>query len=248
MTLRLKLIIVNSVIVLILFGISEWWIYSHTVALLEQHESILVETVDYNIALAKLQETRETMVSRVTIMRLLLLAATLLSVVAGVNYVWYKFITGPFRQLQAQINIMGRGTWDAPVVVDGSDEIAELATAVNQLGKELATTVKHINTSSQLSAFALVGNRLVRQINIARGQILSALETLRRAGRSGNSASDQVLVTLESANSSLASIERHFDTAFDRQLEKVTGQFQASGPPPVPESDPNARVRLAIDN
>lgn len=225
-SLRVKLIIVTSAIVVMLFGISEWFSYMQTSALLEQHEAILVETTDHTLALAKLQETKGRMFSRVTAMRLLHAVLTLFAAVAALNYVWYKLIFGPVQRLQSQVTSMGRGTWDASVSVEGKDEIAELAAAFNQLGNQLATTVRHINTSSQLSAFALIGNRLIRQINIARGQVVAALEILKKSDRQTHSAPEGLAESLEGAIASLGSIERHFETAFERQLQKVTAQFQ----------------------
>jgi methyl-accepting chemotaxis protein len=230
MSLRLKLILVTSGIVLMLFGISEWLSYRQTSALLEQHEAILIETADHTLALAKLQETKGRMFSHVTAMRILHAVVTLLAAVVALNYVWYRVIYGPIHNLLSQINIMGRGTWSAAVRVDGTDEIAELATAFNHLGTQLAETVRSINTSSRLSAFALVGNRMVRQINIARGQIVTAIGLLQKSGCRECQSTDAVLAALEGANSSLGSVERHFETAFERQFEKVSAEFRDARP------------------
>jgi methyl-accepting chemotaxis protein len=217
---------VTTGIVLVLFGTSEWLSYRQTSALLEQHEAILIETADHNIALAKLQETKGKMFSRITMMRILHAVLTLIAAVAALNYVWYKVIYHPIRHLLSQINIMGRGTWDSTIPVRRKDEIGELATAFNDLGVKLSATVRQIDTASRLSAYALMGNRLVRQITIARGQVVAAIAQLRRDRTTR--ASDPVIGTLESASTSLAGIERHFETAFERQFEKVAAEFRDS--------------------
>ncbi|HYI94714.1 MAG TPA: HAMP domain-containing protein [Bryobacteraceae bacterium] len=230
MSLRVKLILITSGIILTLFGVSEWLSYRQTSALLEQHENILIATADHSLALAKLQETREKMFSHVTTMRILHAAITLLAAVVALNYAWYRVIYGPIRHLLSQINIMGRGTWNAAINIKGTGEIAELATAFNHLGEQLTETMRYVNTSSQLSAFALVGNRLVRQIGIARGQIVTAINLLQKSERSNKAKTDGVLEALEGANSSLGSVERHFETAFERQFEKVSAEFRDGGP------------------
>jgi methyl-accepting chemotaxis protein len=53
-----------------------------------------------------------------------------------------------------------------------NDEIGQLTSAFNGLGQQLTSTFRQINTSSRLSALALIGHRLVRQVNVARGEIL----------------------------------------------------------------------------
>lgn len=229
LSLRLKLILITSGIVLVLFGISEWLSYQQTSALLEQHESILIETTDHRLALAKLQETRERMFSSVTTMRILHAVGTLLVTVVALNYVWYKIIYGRIQRLLAQINVMGRGNWQATVRAEGNDEIAQLATAFNQLGSQLTETVRYINTSSQLSAFALVGNRLVRSINIARGQIVTAIDLLQKSNRKEKQPREDISMILENAASNLGAIERHFETAFERQFRKVSTEFRGGG-------------------
>ena len=60
MTLRLRLMLVTSAVVLFLFGISEWLSYRHTAALLEWHEAILVETADHAVALERNSAIPET--------------------------------------------------------------------------------------------------------------------------------------------------------------------------------------------
>ena len=86
MSLRVKLIVITSGIILTLFAISEWLSYRQTSALLEQHENILIATADHSLALAKLQETKGEMFSRVTTMRILHAAITLLAAVVALNY------------------------------------------------------------------------------------------------------------------------------------------------------------------
>jgi nitrate/nitrite-specific signal transduction histidine kinase len=225
MTLRLKLMVVTSAVVLSLFGISEWLSYRQTTALLEAHEAILVETADHTVALEKLKETRDTMFQRVTTVRAVNAFVTLIIAVAVLNYVWYRVIYRPIRRLLAQINIMGRGTWKSALPVHRNDEIGELTTAFNELGQQLTSTFHHINTSSKLSALALIGNRLVREINVARGEVLSAAQTLQAANQDPHTLS--ALLAMNAVEAKLGRLETQFQIDFDRDVVEAS----ADSPP-----------------
>lgn len=225
MTLRVKLMLLTSAVVLFLFGVSEWVSYQQTTALLEQHEAILMETADHAVALEKLRDTRNTMFLSVTMVRLLNAALTLIISVVLLNYVWYRVIYRPIRRLLAQINIMGRGTWKSVLPVNRNDEIGELTTAFNDLGQQLTSTFRHINTSSRLSALALIGNRMVREINVARGELLVATQSLQMADRRDGHTLAAV-ATLNSVHSKLKQLETQFQSDFDHEVVEAA----ADGP------------------
>lgn len=221
MTLRLRLMLVTSAVVLFLFGVSEWLSYRQTAALLERHEAILMETADHAVALEKLRDTRNTMFLSVTMVRLLNVAATLIISVAVLNYVWYRVIYRPIRRLLAQINIMGRGTWKSALPVHRNDEIGELTTAFNELGQQLTSTFHHINTSSRLSALALIGSRMVREVNVARGELLAATQSLQMADRRDDRTL-AAIAALNSVHSKLERLETQFQSDFDREVVEAS--------------------------
>jgi methyl-accepting chemotaxis protein len=215
MSLRLKLILVSSSAVLILFGVSEWLSYLHTSALLDRHEAILIETTDHAVALEKLRETRSSMFLSVTTTRVLNALVTLILSVGVLNYVWYRVIYRPISRLLAQINIMGRGTWQSALPVNRNDEIGQLTTAFNELGEKLTSTFRHINTSSRLSALAFIGHRLMRQVNVARGQVLAAKGILLVRQADGL---ELAVATLDAVEANLGRLEGEFQKDFDREV------------------------------
>ena len=237
MTLRVKLMLASSAAVLILFGISEWLSYRYTTALLEQHEAILVETADHTVALKRLSDTRNRMFVSVTSMRLIHAALTLIISVAVLNYVWYRVIYRPVGRLLAQINIMGRGTWKSALPVHRNDEIGQLTTAFNELGEQLTSTFRYINTSSRLSAFALVGNRLIREINTANGELLATTHALRDAGRDG-ARNQQAVSALLAIHSHLRQLETQFQIDFDREVVHASADARTNPVPNVPPTRP----------
>ncbi|MEO8662798.1 MAG: HAMP domain-containing protein [Bryobacteraceae bacterium] len=221
MTLRLRLMLVTSAVVFVLFGLSEWMSYRQTAALLERHEAILVETADHTVALEKLQETRTKMFWSVTRMRIVHAVLTLILAVAILNYVWYRTIYRPIGRLLAQINIMGRGTWKSALPVQRKDEIGQLTTAFNDLGQQLTSTFRHINSSSRLSAMALIGHRLVREVNAARGGILTVAYTLETASHT-DVPTLAAIAGLKSVHAKLEGLETRFQRDFDQEVVSVS--------------------------
>jgi len=219
MSLRLRLILITTAVVIVLFGVSEWLSYRQTAALLDRHEAILIETADHVVALERLRATRNSMFLSVTTVRILYAVGTLVVAVAILNYVWYRVIYRPIRRLLSQINIMGRGTWKSALPVKRNDEIGELTMAFNDLGRKLTSTFEYINTSSRLSALALVGNRLVREMVAVESQITSSRRGLDSNTDAGIIAARETLVALEAR---LQDVERQFQEDFDRELSAVS--------------------------
>ena len=156
MTLRMKLILMTTVVVTVLFGVAEWLSYQQTTALLEEHERILTETADHGVALQKLRATKERMFLSVTTVRVLHAVITLLVAVAALNSVWYSVVYRQ-REVARTHQLDGTGYGHSPIPVKRRDEIGELTAAFDQLRQRLTSHVDHINSATKLSAFALMG-------------------------------------------------------------------------------------------
>jgi HAMP domain-containing protein len=219
MSLRIWLILITTMVVTVLFGVSEWFSYQHTAALLDEHEAILMETADHAVALEKLKATRDRMFVSVTVARMLHAVVTLLLAVAILNYVWYRVIYRPIQRLLSHINSMGRGTWHSPVPVKRHDEIGELSTAFNDLGRELHSTFQHINAASRLSALALIGGRTVRSITSVRVQIAESIKALEQ-GKDGGRA--RCIATLVSVQTELAGMQDCFQHDFNQEFSRLS--------------------------
>jgi HAMP domain-containing protein len=228
MTLRWRLALITSAVVFVLFGISEWLSYRQTAALLAEHEAILMETADHTVALAKLRATRDRMFVSVTAMRIAHAALTLIIAVAVLNYVWYRVIYRPIRRLLAQINVMARGTWKSSLPINRQDEIGELTAAFNGLGQELNSTFRHISTSSRLSAFALIGHGLLREVIVARAEILAATETL-RAENPRRGPTRIAITQLKAVHARLTALEAKFNVDFDHEVLEVSSAGPRNG-------------------
>jgi HAMP domain-containing protein len=219
MSLRIKLMLITTAAVTVLFGLSEWLSYRHTAALLDQHEAILIETADHTVALQKLKATRDRMFVSVTTVRVLHAVVTLLVAVATLNYVWYRVIYRPIQRLLANINSMGRGTWHSSIPVKRHDEIGELTVAFNDLGRQLTSSFEHINSATRLSAFALIGGRLVRHVTSIRSEIAAALNCFDRGTDAGHRMGVEVLAAVQSQ---LDRLEERFQKDFDDEFSATS--------------------------
>jgi HAMP domain-containing protein len=235
MTLRMKLILMTTVVVTVLFGVAEWLSYQQTTALLEEHERILTETADHGVALQKLRATKERMFLSVTTVRVLHAVITLLVAVAALNSVWYSVVYRPIQRLLGHINSMGRGTWHSPIPVKRRDEIGELTAAFNELGQQLTSAFDHINSATKLSAFALIGGRLLRRITSFRSEVAAALKYYDRRDDRGYSTGREILTSVEKQ---LEHLEEQFQKDFD-QLFSSTAQEPAGAPEQTLAAAPN---------
>jgi HAMP domain-containing protein len=214
MTLRVRLILLTTIVVAVLFGISEWLSFRHTAALLDQHEAILRETADHTIALRKLEATRNSMFVSVTTMRILHAVGTLLIAVAILNYVWYRVVYRPIQRLLSHINVMRLGTWHTAIPVTREDEIGQLETAFNDLGRQLQSNFRYITASSKLSAMALIGHRMLRRIASIRSQLSVSVQNIRRNDRGVRTG----LEILTVVDSELGDLSTEFQQAFDAEV------------------------------
>lgn len=225
MTLRLRLILLTTAVVTVLFGVSEWLSFRHTAELLEQHEAILRETADHTIALRKLEATRNSMFVSVTTMRVLHAAGTLLIAVAILNYVWYRVVYRPLQRLLSHINVMRLGTWHTPIPVTRHDEIGQLETAFNDLGAQLQSNFRHISASSKLAAMALIGHRILRRISSIQNQLAVSVQNLQRRNDRGLRTGLEILTVVDSE---LGSMSSDFQQTFDAELAAA-----AAAPPGI---------------
>ncbi len=215
MSLRIRLILVTTAVVAVLFGVSEWLSYRQTAALLEEHERILIETADHTVALQRLQATKDRMFVSVTTARVLHAVFTLVFAVAALNYVWYRVIYRPIQRLLNHINSMSRGTWVAPIKITRRDEIGDLTAAFNDLGRQLTESFEHINAATRLSAFALIGGRLVRNVTSIRSEITAAVKCYDRGTEAGQTMGREILTAIDNQ---LDKLEERFQDDFDREF------------------------------
>lgn len=227
MTLRLRLILLTTAVVAVLFGISEWLNFRYTAALLDQHEAILRETADHTIALRNLEATRGKMFVNATTMRVLHAAGTLLIAVAVLNYVWYRVTYRPIQRLLSHINVMRLGTWHTAIPVTRNDEIGQLETAFNDLGEQLQSNFRYISASSKLAAMALIGHRIQRRISSIRSQLAVSVQNFQRRSDRGTQTGLEILSVVEDE---LGDLSTEFEKEFHAELAAAAMTPQSARP------------------
>lgn len=227
MTLKTRLCLSTSVAVLLLFGVSEWLSYRQTSRFLAEHERLLEET-GAEVALTAIRIEKASLFQRVTEVRLIHAAATVLVSVLLLNALWYRMVLRPLNRVLSHVNIMKRGTWENPIPVHRDDEVGQLVEAFNDLGKQLTLTVHQYAAASKLAALSLIGQRMIRRIRLA-AEHMESTGTLLKVTRSHRqSVPNSAITNLEMAARDLRELEVEFEMEFNNQL-KLEGEFAASG-------------------
>jgi len=222
MSLKAKVILTASAVVLVLFGISEWISYQQIAAHLAQWEVLLERQEGQATALAYLREERTYLLEKLSVLWFLTAAVTCLLLLVALNFLWRKLVQAPLRDLMRHIDWMSRGTWNQPLEVNHKDEVGSLAEAFNQLGDRLTFTVHQFATASKLSALAVVGQRLVRKVSVVREHVLAIRNMLATARQNREPVPEAALENLTAAAGHLESIESDFESEFERELSRHT--------------------------
>ena len=98
--------------------------------------------------------------------------------------------------------------------------------SVNDLGRQLTSTFRHINSSSKLSAMALLGGRLAREVAEARVRIAGSARVLNTRKDARMAAVAAELVAVEER---LARLETAFQADFDEELTVLRAAGKPQG-------------------
>jgi methyl-accepting chemotaxis protein len=252
MTLKAKLILTTTLLVVVLFGISEWLNYRANSAFIAQCREMLEARVDHPILLLRLEEAQSQMLARVTKLRIAHAAVTLLVAVAVLNLLWYRLILLPIRQILWHINVMGRGTWTGSIPVKRKDEIGQLAFAFNELSGTLTSTIHQFATASKLSALALLGTRMLRKINLAKEHVNGVAILLKVARQRDQNVPEAAIDNLQFTAKSLEELKEEFETQFQqeflRHAETIPNSSRSSDGTAVPRKKTRAGNTTTISS
>ncbi len=237
MSLRTKLTLATTAVVLGLFGLSEWTIFHQANVFLERHQAILAGGAD-SAALAQFEEAKRDLFVNLRLLTVLHAILTVLAAAALLNLLWYRLVLRPVRRLLSHINVMRRGTWSQPIPVDRDDEIGQLTRAFNGLGEELTRAVHQFGATSKLSALALIGNRIVRRVRLSKEHAEGVSGLLEVARQYGQPVPEAAVRNLRFVSKTLQEIETEFAADFDRQFDQLSMKLR----PPEPGREAAAAV------
>ncbi len=237
MTLKTRLMLATSGVVLMLFGISEWLSYSQIDAHLDQLEKLLEQSGASAAAIAHLRQEGRLLFEKLAVLWYITAGVTCLMLLLVLNYLWRRLVVTRFNELLRHIETMSRGSWADPVNDEHNDEVGDLTEAFNKLGSRLTFTVQQFATASKLSALAIIGQRLVRRALVVREHLVAIRSLLGVARQHREPVPEAALTNLEAATQNLAVLQEEFDREFDRELRR----HQVPAAPVVEES--NGRLR-----
>jgi methyl-accepting chemotaxis protein len=229
MSLKAKVILTASAVVMVLFGISEWISYHQIAAHLAQWEVLLERQEGQASALAYLREERTYLLEKLAALWFLTAGVTCLLLLLALNFLWRRMVQAPLRDLMRHIDWMSRGTWNRPVEVNHNDEVGNLAEAFNQLGDRLTFTVHQFAIASKLSALAVVGQRIVRKVSLIREHVLAIRNMLATAQQNQEPIPQAAVENLTAAAGNLESLESDFESEFERELRQHTSPDKPEG-------------------
>lgn len=228
MSLKTKLVLATSAVVLALFGVSEYLSYSQIAAHLNDWEALLEHSGTQATAIAHLRSEAGFLFEKLAVLWFLTAVVTCVMLLLVLNYLWRRLVDTRLNELVSHIETMSRGSWSEPVHDTRKDEVGNVTEAFNQLGDRLAFTIQQFATASKLSALAILGRRLVRKVMVAREHLLAIRSLLNVAREHREQVPEAAIRNLDAAAESLTVIESEFEREFQHELSRHA--MQASPP------------------
>jgi hypothetical protein len=222
MSLKTKLTLACSGVVLMLFGFSGWISHAQISAHLRQWTALLAGPGNHSTAIAHLQHDGQFLFEKLAVLWFSTAIATCLMLAAVLHHLWRNVVECRFRELIGRIEGMSRGTWTEPRREGPHDEVGGLTDAINQLGDRLSFTVHQFAAASKLSALAILGQRMVRRVVIAREHVLAIGALLEVSRERLEVVPEAALRNLEAAAAVLTAVESEFETEFQKELSRHT--------------------------
>lgn len=241
MKLKSKLLLATSATVLVVLAASEWVGYSHTAAVLRQHEARMQTEPDHAALVNTLRVAEHGLLTRLASLHVIHAVVTILAMTLVLNLLWYRLFIRRLDLLLRHINSMRLGTWTDPVPVERVDEIGQLCQAFNALGEQLTMTVQQFASASKLSAIALLGQRFVRK-TVMIGDHLEAVTGMLEIAKDGHrEIPEAALHNLRSMITRLQEIPGDFEAEFAKEFDHYAPASTIEANPATGEGSPGTR-------
>jgi methyl-accepting chemotaxis protein len=151
------------------------------------------------------------------------------SIVVVLSLFWTWMVIHPIQAILDQMNRLSRSVSYKHIKPRFSDEIGQIAVALNQLGDRLTESLGDAMNASELSALALLGQTIVRKVALARDQLATTLTLLGAAARTQVPAPPSTVIAVAAVVDRLGAISEHFELEFENRLRER--RTQALGSP-----------------
>jgi two-component system sensor histidine kinase HydH len=128
-------------------------------------------------------ETLTTWINRTNLFLIILVTGTALAVLAGIAV--SRRLTRPLQALAIGVKAVARGDYRQRVKIDGRDEVAELATAFNDMAERLAKAQElegQLRRQQRLSALGEVAVGIAHEVRNPLGVIKTSAQLLQKRG------------------------------------------------------------------
>jgi two-component system nitrogen regulation sensor histidine kinase NtrY len=147
-------------------------------------------------------------------------------------------VTQPIEALAQGAREVAAGRWNARVDVRSEDEFGQLATAFNDMTRQLAEQREHLVQTERVAAWRELARRLAHELKNPLFPLQLTLENLQRAREQTAEQFDEIFFE------SMATLRAELDN-----LKKIVGRFSDFAKMPTPEFEPvnlNDTVRSAV--
>ncbi len=229
MTLKSKLLLASTAVVLIVLVISASLSYHDTAAFLRQHELQMRTEPDHSALLDMLRVEKRSLLESLAVVHVIHAAATVIVLALVLNLLWYRLFIRRIEILLQHINRMRLGTWTDKIAVEEDDEVGQLSRAFNELGEQLTMTVQQFAATSRLSAMALIGQGVVRKVLRIADHVEAVQAIVDRTGSGDREMAESVSCNLKEIIASLRDVPREFDDTFVREFGRYASPYAGDG-------------------
>jgi two-component system nitrogen regulation sensor histidine kinase NtrY len=184
--------------------------------------------------------SRQDLVQMLNFIRALALLVASGVILAGLVLGWWisARVTRPIEQLARGAREVAAGHWEARVEVHSRDEIGQLATAFNEMTRQLAEQRERLVQTERVAAWRELARRLAHELKNPLFPLQLTVENLQRARQQSSVQFDEVF--FESTATLRAELEN---------LKTIVSRFSDFAKMPVPEFEPvdlNESVRSVV--
>lgn len=220
MKLLTRLAVVTVTVVLLITGVSEWLSHRTTMRFLQSHSIEMAHDPSGDHSTRDFEARARTLGRDLAAIHLVHAVVAAMALILVLTLMWRWLVVGPIQEILAQMNRLSRSVSYKHLDPRRLDEIGQMAVALNRLGDRLTETVGDAMTASELSALALLGGSIVRDVSLVHHQLIGAQAYLRNGKRSGVRPQSLTESGLQEAVERLNGIRERFDLLFDQRLRE----------------------------
>jgi methyl-accepting chemotaxis protein len=220
MKLKTQVLLASALTILVFFGVSEVLSYRQAAEFFAQHEMRIRQEGENQALLAAFKQEKQSLLWELAALRVLSAVGAAAALFVALHWLWGRLVSRPVNLLLDRINSMSRGTWTQPIPVERPDEIGRLVREFNLLGPRLTFVAHQFAAASKLAAMALIGQRVARRTDIARGRLVKIRELLSEAPYRSQAVPQAAVDEIGKVAGELAGLAADLESEFNDELAR----------------------------